>query len=73
MTPNSSGEPFHPTMHDSKAVSFAILMADAFGRPTADGVDDVGGAFNGTEAIPQTVTEGVDDTPIRHTRLQPFV
>ena len=39
-------------------------MADAFGRPTADGVDDVGGAFNGTEAIPQTVTEGVDDTPI---------
>ena len=44
----------------------AILMADAFGRPTADGVDDVGGAFNGTEAIPQTVTEGVDDTPIRH-------
>ena len=41
-------------------------MADAFGRPTADGVDDLGGAFNGTEAILQTVTEGVDDTPIRH-------
>ena len=41
-------------------------MADAFGRPTADGVDDVGRAFNGTEAIPQTVTEEVDDTPIRH-------
>ena len=51
MTPNSSGEPFHPPMHDSKAVSLAILMADAFSRPTADGVDDVGWAFNGTEAV----------------------
>ena len=48
-------------------------MADAFGRPTADGVDDVGGAFNGTEAIPQAMPEGVDDASIRHTRLQPFV
>ena len=53
-------------MHDSKAVSLAILMADAFGGPTANGIDDVGRAFNGTEAIPQTVTEGVDDTSIRH-------
>ena len=60
-------------MHDSKAMSFAILMTDAFGRPTTDGIDDVGGAFNGTEAIPQTVTEGVDDTSIRHPWLQPFV
>ena len=48
-------------------------MADAFGRPTTDGVDDVGRAFNGTEAIPQTVPEGVDDTSIRHTWFQPFV
>ena len=48
-------------------------MADAFGGPTADGIDDVGWAFDGTEAIPQTVTEGVDDTSIRHPWLQPFV
>ena len=48
-------------------------MADAFGGPTADGIDDVGRAFNGTEAIPQTVSEGMDDTTIRHSWLQPFV
>ena len=54
-------------MHDGKAMTLAILMADAFGCPTADGIDDVGWAFNGTEAIPQTVTKGVDDTSIRHT------
>ena len=60
-------------MHDGKAVSLAILMADAFGRPTTDGIDDVGWAFNSTEAIPQTVTEGVDDTTIRHPWLQLFV
>ena len=48
-------------------------MADTFGRPTTDGIDDVGRAFNGTEAIPQTVTKGVDDTTIRHPWLQPFV
>ena len=60
-------------MHDSKAVSLAILMSDAFCRPTADGIDNVGRAFNGTEAVTQTVPEGVDDTSIRHPRLQPFV
>ena len=60
-------------MHDGKAVSLAILMADAFGGPTADGIDDVGRAFNSTEAIAQTVTEGVDDASIRHTWFQPFV
>ena len=60
-------------MHDSKAVSLAILMTDAFSGPTADGIDNVGGAFDGTEAIPQTVPEGVDDTSIRHTWFQPFV
>ena len=48
-------------------------MSDAFSGPTADGIDDVGRAFNGTEAIAQTVTEGVDDTSIRHTWFQPFV
>ena len=53
-------------MHNGKAVSLAILMVVAFGRPTADGIDDVGGAFNGTEAIPQTVPGGVDDASIRH-------
>ena len=60
-------------MHDGKAVSFSILMADAFGCPTANGIDDVGGAFDGTEAIAQTVPEGVDDTSIRHPWLQPFI
>ena len=60
-------------MHDSKAVSLAILMAYAFGRPTTDGIDDVGRAFNGTEAVTQTVVEGVDYTSIRHPWLQPFV
>ena len=48
-------------------------MSDAFGCPTADGIDDVGGAFDGTEAIAQTVPEGVDHTSIWHPRLQPFV
>ena len=48
-------------------------MAYAFGRPTTDGIDDVGWAFNGTEAIAQTVTEGVDDTSLRHPWFQPFV
>ena len=60
-------------MHDSKAVSLAILMADAFSRPTADGVDDVGWAFNGTEAVTQAVSGGVDDTSIWHPWLQPFI
>ena len=60
-------------MRDGKSVSLAILMSDAIGGPTADGIDDVGRAFNGTEAIPQTVTEGVDHTSIRHPWLQPFV
>ena len=48
-------------------------MVDAFSRPTTDGVDDVGRAFNGTEAIPQTVPERVDDAAIRYPWLQPFV
>ena len=48
-------------------------MSDAFSGPTANGIDDVGGAFDGTEAIAQTVPEGVDDTSIRHSWLQPFV
>ena len=48
-------------------------MADAFGRPTTDGIDDVGWAFNGTEAVTQAVSEGVDDTSIRHPWFQPFV
>ena len=60
-------------MHDGKAMSVAILMADAVGRPTADGIDDVGSAFNSTEAIPQTMPERVDDTSIWRPWLQPFV
>ena len=60
-------------MHDGKAVPLAILMADAFGRPTTDGIDDIGWAFNGAEAIAQTVPEGVDDTSVRHPWLQPFI
>ena len=60
-------------MRDGNAVPLAILMANAFGCPSADGIDDVGWAFNGTEAIAQTVTEGVDDTSLRHPWFQPFV
>ena len=48
-------------------------MSDAFGHPTADCIDDVGRAFNGTEAIPQAVPERVDHTSIRHPWLKPFV
>ena len=48
-------------------------MANAFGRPTTDGVDDVGRTFNGTETVTETVTEGVDDASIWHSWLQPFV
>ena len=47
----NSLEPLHPPMHDDKAVSLAILMSNALGGPTADGIDDVGWAFNGTEAV----------------------
>ena len=60
-------------MHDGKAVPSAILMADAFGRPTTDGIDDVGRAFNGTETVPQAVAERVDDASIWHPWLKPFV
>ena len=63
---DSSGKPPHPPMHDSKAMSFAILVADAFGRPTTDGISDVGRQFNGTEAISQTMPKGVDDISSRH-------
>ena len=48
-------------------------MADAFSRPATDGVDDVGRAFDGTEAVTQAVSEGVDDTSIRHPWFQPFI
>ena len=44
-------EPLHPPMHDGKAMPFAVLMADAFGRPATDGIDDVGWTFYGTEAV----------------------
>ncbi len=54
-------------------MSLAILIADAFGGPAADGIDDVGWALDGAEAIPQTVSERVDDASIRHPWLQPFV
>ena len=48
-------------------------MADAFSGPATDGIDDVGRAFNGTESIPQTVTEGLDDAPIGQQRVKPCV
>ena len=48
-------------------------MTGAFGRLITDDVDDVGWTFNGTEAIPQAMPEGVDDAAIRHSWLQPFV
>ena len=53
-------------MHDSKAVSFSVLMAYAFNRPTTGGIDDVRRVLNGTEAIPQTVQDRVDNTAISH-------
>ena len=65
--------PLHPSIHDKKAISFAILMSDAFSGPTTDGIDDVGGAFDGTEAIAQTVPEGVDDTSLWQSWLKPLV
>ena len=60
-------------MHDIEVVTLAILMADAIGGLTTDGVDDVGRAFDSTEAVSQTVPEGVDNASIRHPWLQPFV
>ena len=60
-------------MHVCKAVSLAILMSNALGGSTADGIDDVGWTFYGTETVTQTVPKGVDDTTIRHTWFQPFV
>ena len=48
-------------------------MANAFSCPTANGIDDVGWTFNGAEAVPQTVTEGVDDASIRHPWFQLYV
>ena len=53
-------------MHDAKAMTFAILVTDAFSRPTTDGIDDVGWAFDGTETIPQAVPERVDHASIWH-------
>ena len=60
-------------MHHSKVMSFAIFMSGTSSGPATVGVDDVGWAFNGTEAIAQTVTVGVDDTSIRQKWFQPFV
>ena len=37
-------------MHDSEAVYLAILMSDAFGGPTANGIDDVDRAVEGIKA-----------------------
>ena len=48
-------------------------MADAFGRPTTDRINDVDGAFIGTKAIPQAVPERVDHTSIWYSWLRPFV
>ena len=48
-------------------------MVDAFGGPTTEGIYDIGWAFDGTETVLQTVTEGMDDTSIPHPWLQPFV
>ena len=39
-------------------MSFAILMTDAFSGPATDGVDNVGRAFNGTEAVLQSCMGG---------------
>ena len=60
-------------MQDCTAVFSAILMTDAFGCLTTNGIDDVGRAFNGTVAIPQAVPERVYDASICHRWLKPFV
>ena len=52
-------------MHDSKAVSLAILMADAFGCPTADGVDDVDKAVEGIKAN-WTAKKGYGAIELKH-------
>ena len=44
-------------MHDGKAVSLAILMADAFICPTADCIDDVDKAVEGKK-VNWTATKG---------------
>jgi len=38
-------------MRDGKSVPLGILMADTFGGPTTDGIDDVGWTFYRTEAV----------------------
>ena len=60
-------------MHDGNAVLVAIFMTDTFGRLTTDDVDDVGWTLDGTEAIPQAETEGVDHTSIWRPWLYPFL
>ena len=60
-------------MHDGNAVPVAIFMTNAFGRLTTDDVDDVAWTLDGTEAIPQAETEGVDHTSIRQPLLYPFL
>ena len=37
-------------MHNSEAVYLAILMSDAFGGPTANGIDDFDRAVEGIKA-----------------------
>ena len=54
-------------------MAISILITDAFGCPTTDGVDDFSWAFDGTEAIPQTMPEGVHNTSIPHSWLQPII
>ena len=52
------------SMRDSDTMPLAILMANAYGGPTSDGINDVGWAFNGSEMVPWAVSERVDDTSI---------
>ena len=60
-------------MRDGKSVTLAIFLAYSCGGPTADGIDDVGWTLDGTEAIPQAETEGVDHTSIWRPWLYPFL
>ena len=52
-------------MHDGKAASLAILMADTFGCPTADGIDDVDKAVEGIKAN-RTAKKGCSAIELKH-------
>ena len=67
------GYHFHPFVFDVEVIAFSIALAYAFGCPTAYGIYDVGGAFNGPETVSEAVAEGVDHTSLWQSWLEPLV